>query len=116
LYARSRFVVIPLHQTDTDNGVTAIEESMAMGKAIICTRTKGQVDIIQENVTGIFVPPYDPQAMREAILYLWNNPDVAKRMGEAGRKHIEKYHTLDLFVDSVKKVVDEVIEESERKN
>lgn len=115
LYARSRFVVIPLHQTDTDNGVTAIEESMAMGKAVICTRTYGQVDIIQENVTGIFVPPYDPLELRKAILYLWNNPDIAKRMGEAGRKHIEKYHTLDRFVDSVKKVVDEVIEESQQR-
>jgi glycosyltransferase involved in cell wall biosynthesis len=77
LYGRSRFVVIPLHQTDTDNGVTAIEESMAMGKAVICTRTQGQVDIIQENVTGIFVPPYDVKALREAILYLWNNPEIA---------------------------------------
>ncbi|HEY6951781.1 MAG TPA: hypothetical protein VI758_05205, partial [Bacteroidota bacterium] len=29
LYARSRFVVVPLHQTDTDNGVTVVEEAMA---------------------------------------------------------------------------------------
>lgn len=108
LYARSRFVVIPLHQTDTDNGVTAIEESMAMGKAVICTRTRGQVDIIQENISGIFVPPYDPQALREAILYLWNNPEIAKKMGEEGRKYIENYHTIDKFVASVKDVIDQV--------
>ncbi|MDP1676616.1 MAG: glycosyltransferase family 4 protein [Bacteroidota bacterium] len=109
LYSRSRFVIIPLHQTDTDNGVTVIEESMAMGKAVICTRTRGQVDIIQENVTGIFVPPYDPKALREAILYLWNNPDIAQKMGEEGRKYIEKYHTIDKFVASVKEVIDGVI-------
>lgn len=114
LYGRSRFVVIPLRQTDTDNGVTVIEESMAMGKAVICTRTNGQVDIIQENVTGIFVPPYDPKALRDAILYLWNNPEIAKKMGEEGRKHIEKYHTIDKFVDSVKEVIDEVISDHSR--
>lgn len=115
LYRRSRFVVIPLHQTDTDNGVTVIEESMAMGKAVICTRTKGQVDIIQENVTGIFVPPYDPAALRAAILHLWNNPDIARRMGEAGRAHIERYHTIDRFVADVKSVVDDAVAEHRRR-
>jgi len=39
------------------------------------------VDIVQENITGIFVPPYDPKALRDAILYLWNNPISHKRWG-----------------------------------
>src|SRR5579883_2962958 len=59
LYARSRFVVVPLQPSDTDNGVTVILEAMAMGKPVICTRTRGQVDVIEEGVTGIFVPPGD---------------------------------------------------------
>ena len=57
LYARSRFVVIPLYPTDTDNGVTVMTEAMAMGKAVICTRVAGQRDVLQDGVNGIFVPP-----------------------------------------------------------
>lgn len=109
LYARSRFVIIPLVQSDTDNGVTSIEESMAMGKAVICSRTQGQVDIVQEGKTGIFVPVGDPIALRDAILYLWNNPKVAEDMGKRGREYIEQNHTLELFVRSVNANIDEVL-------
>jgi glycosyltransferase involved in cell wall biosynthesis len=109
LYARSRFVIIPLVQSDTDNGVTSIEESMAMGKAVICSRTQGQVDIIQDGETGIYVPVGDPIALREVILFLWNNPKLAEEMGKKGRKYIEQNHSLEIFVRSVNANIDEVL-------
>ena len=111
LYARSRFVVLPLHPTDTDNGVTAMTEAMAMGKAVICTRVDGQRDVLQDGVNGIFVPPRDPRALREAIEYLWTHPEVCERMGQAGRKHIERFHTLDRFVIAVRGAVEDAIAE-----
>jgi glycosyltransferase involved in cell wall biosynthesis len=107
LYARSRFVVIPLRPSDTDNGLTCMLEAMAMGKAVICSRTKGQVDVLQDGVTGIFVPQGDPVAMREAILRLWNDPALADEMGRRGREHIEKYHSIEQFVESVRTAVEE---------
>lgn len=113
LYARSRFVVVPLLPSDTDNGASTIQEAMAMGKAVICTRTKGQVDIIQDGVSGLFVEPGDVVALREAIVYMWKNPDVAKRVGEAGRKIIEDHHTLDHFVEQVRIAVTKTILDSE---
>jgi O-antigen/teichoic acid export membrane protein/glycosyltransferase involved in cell wall biosynthesis len=109
LYARSRFVVVPVRPTDTDNGVRAILEGMAMGKAVICSRVRGQVDVIQEGITGIFVPPGDPAALRAAIQYLWDHPEVAERMGTAGRRRIEERHTIDQFVERVRQIVEEVI-------
>lgn len=115
LYAKSRFVVIPVLPTDTDNGLTCLLESMAMGKAVICTRTEGQVDVIQEGITGIFVPPKDPATLRNAILSLWNNPELAERMGKAAREYLEKYHTLEQFVESVKKIAEEVTKEKNEK-
>jgi glycosyltransferase involved in cell wall biosynthesis len=117
LYSRSRFVVVPVLPTDTDNGLTCILESMAMGKAVICSRTEGQVDVVQEGVTGIFVPTQDPIALREAILTLWNDPERAERMGKAAREYLEKYHTLEQFVDSVKQIAATVIaKKNKRKN
>lgn len=108
LYARSRFVVIPLRQTDTDNGLTCILEAMAMGKAVICTRTTGQVDVLQDGVTGLFVPEGDPGALREAIVRLWNDPARAREMGKAARKFIEKHHSLEQFVLSVRQIAEDV--------
>ncbi len=109
LYARSRFVVIPLLPTDTDNGVTVIVEAMAMGKAVICSRTEGQTDVMVEGKTGLFVPPGDSKALREAILYLWNNPEIAEEMGREARRRIEQKHTWDAFVNDVRTVVEDAL-------
>ena len=97
LYARSRFVVVPLLPSDTDNGVTVILEAMAMGKPVICSRTRGQVDVIQEGVTGLFVPIGDAAALRTAILSLWNEPLRAEQMGRNARAYVEKHHTMEKF-------------------
>jgi len=114
LYARSRFVVIPLVPTDTDNGATSILEAMAMGKAVICTRTDGQRDVIKEGETGLFVPPRDPVALREAILYLWERPELAAEMGRNGRRQIEQYHSIETWVQQVRDIVQEVVEAKAR--
>jgi glycosyltransferase involved in cell wall biosynthesis len=106
LYARSRFVVVPLLRSDTDNGVTVILEAMSMGKPVICSRTRGQVDVIQEGVTGLFVPVNDPVALRSAMLELWNDPERARAMGLAARAYVEKHHALDKFCRDVRTAID----------
>jgi len=106
LYARSRFVVVPLRATDTDNGVNVILESMAMGKPVICSRTRGQVDVIEEGVTGLFVPVGDVAALRGAIQALWSDPRRCRAMGRAARAYVEKHHKLETFCRDVKSAID----------
>ncbi len=101
LYARSRFVVVSLLPTDSDNGLTTILESMAMAKPVICTRAEGQVDIIEDGVTGLMVPQGDPIALGNAISELWNNPERCKQMGMAGRRFIETHHSLEQFSEAI---------------
>jgi glycosyltransferase involved in cell wall biosynthesis len=110
LYARSRFVVIPLLHSDTDNGVTCILQAMAMGKPVICSRTRGQVDVIQDGVTGLYVPVGDAAAMRAAILSLWNDPQRARQMGQNARAFIEKYHTLEMFTATVRSAAEATLD------
>jgi glycosyltransferase involved in cell wall biosynthesis len=110
LYARSRFVVIPLLHSDTDNGVTCILQAMAMGKPVICSRTRGQVDVIEDGVTGLYVPVGDAAAMRAAILSLWNDPQRAEQMGRNARAFIEKYHTLEMFTATVRSAAEATLD------
>jgi glycosyltransferase involved in cell wall biosynthesis len=105
LYAQSRFTVVPLMPTDSDNGLTAILESMAMGKPVICSRTDGQIDIIEDGVTGIYVPQGDPEALREAIIDLWNDPERCRAMGYAARRFIERTHNMEQFVEAIQNEV-----------
>ena len=98
LYASARFVVVPLQDLDYDAGVTAIVEAMATAKAVIVTRTRGQVDVLRDGEQGLYVPPADPRAIRAAIEYLLARPEEADRMGKAGHALIKERHALDAYV------------------
>jgi len=115
LYARARFVVVPLQDLDYDAGVAAIVEAVAMAKAVIVTQTRGQVDVLRDGEQGIYVPPGDPRAMRAAIEHLLANPEQADQMGRAGRALVERRHTLDGFIAKLVGIVrstDEVAHEA----
>jgi glycosyltransferase involved in cell wall biosynthesis len=112
IYAHARFVVIPVFPTFRDSGITVLTQAMAMGKAIICTRIPGLTEFLEDGVTGLSVPPGDPQALREAIQYLWDHPDVAERMGRAARQRAEEIFTLTQFVINVRQIVDDVMTEN----
>lgn len=109
VYARSRFVVVPLKPSDTNHGLTVILEAMAMGKPIICSRVRGHIDVIQAGDTGVFVEQGDAEALRVAIERLWNDPQQAERMGAAARRYVEERHCLEDFVAHVKVAVEETV-------
>lgn len=109
VYADSHFVVIPLHSVDFQAGVTAILEAMAMGRAVICSRTPGQTDVVVEGETGLYVPPYDPTALRSAVEHLLGRPDEAARMGAAGRRRAEQTMSLDLYVERLSRCLVETL-------
>jgi glycosyltransferase involved in cell wall biosynthesis len=101
LYAGARLVVVPLRDVDFDAGVTAVVEAMAMGKPVVVTRTRGQVDVVRDGVNGLYVPPGDPVALRAAVRRLLDEPETAARLGRAGRATVEAHHTLDGWVARV---------------
>jgi glycosyltransferase involved in cell wall biosynthesis len=112
-YRSSRFVVLPL-QADAHSGagVTVALEAAASGKAVIATRTRGTPFFIKDGETGILVPPGDAAALREAIAHLWENPDLAARMGQAGRCYMEEkfsFHKNILHIQQVMQAVAAII-------
>ncbi len=101
-YSQALVVVVPLLQTDIDAGVNVILEAMAMGRPVISTRTKGQIDVIEDGKTGVFVPPGDAVALRASIDSLLQNPQVAEDMGKRARAYVEAHHRLEDFVEHIR--------------
>lgn len=101
LYARSKFVVVPLHDVDFDAGATVIVEAMAMAKAVVVTGARGQVDLLRDGEHGLYVPPGDSAALRDAIQYLLDHPEEARRMGLAGRAYAERELNMERFADEL---------------
>jgi glycosyltransferase involved in cell wall biosynthesis len=103
LYAGARFVVVPLRDLPYGAGVMSIGEAMAMGKAVVTTRSSGILDYVEDGVTGRVVPVGDPDALAEAITDLWENPERAERMGRHNRQRVERLINTDRYVDRVRR-------------
>lgn len=101
LYAESAFVVVPLKETDFQAGVTTILEAMAMGKAVVATRTVGQTDVIVDGENGLSVAPGDAAGWREAIARLRGDAALREHLGQNARRWIEKNATLTLWAERV---------------
>jgi glycosyltransferase involved in cell wall biosynthesis len=106
LYADAAFVVVPLEDTDFQAGITTILEAMAMGKAVICTRTTGQTDVVVDGETGIYVPAGDPLALREAMSGLLADPAEAARLGANGRRWVVAHADIDRYVARLRELVE----------
>jgi glycosyltransferase involved in cell wall biosynthesis len=70
-------------------------EAMASRLPVVATNVGGNPEVVVDGETGILVPPKDPQKMAEAIIEILQNPGLAKKMGEAGRKRVEDEFSLD---------------------
>jgi glycosyltransferase involved in cell wall biosynthesis len=69
-------------------GVTFVEAA-ASGLPIVATRHNGLPDVIVDGETGYLVDEGDSEAMGKKIAELADEPDQWRRLGEAGRKHME---------------------------
>ena len=68
-------------------------EYMAAGISVIASGFPLWKEIVEKNDCGICVNPEDPGEIAEAILFLSRNKDIAKKMGDNGRKLVnEKYN------------------------
>ncbi len=72
-----------------------IFEYMMVGIPIISSNFKGLKEIIEENNCGICVDPQSPEEIAKAVEYLINNPEIAKQMGENGRKVVEEKYNWE---------------------
>lgn len=66
----------------------ALMEAMSCEVPTIGTAAGGVAELIRDGQDGILVPPRDPPAMADAILRLAGDPDLARRLGQAGRERI----------------------------
>ncbi|MBQ2928286.1 MAG: glycosyltransferase family 4 protein [Oscillospiraceae bacterium] len=69
----------------------ALMEAMSCGLPIMCTKIRGNTDLIDDNLSGIFTQN-DPQSVAESILRLYRDPEFRKSLG---RQAMEKVQLFD---------------------
>jgi phosphatidylinositol alpha-1,6-mannosyltransferase len=66
-------------------GIVLIEAGLA-GRPVIGTRGCGAEEAVEHEVTGLLVAPDAPGEVAQAALRILSDPELARRMGESGRR------------------------------
>ena len=66
----------------------AFLEAMAAGLPVVACRVAAVPEVVLDGVTGVLVPPSDPEALAAAIGDLLRQPDRARALGEEGRRRV----------------------------
>jgi glycosyltransferase involved in cell wall biosynthesis len=76
----------------------AVMEGMAGHLPMIVTNTGGNPELVMDRERGLVVSVRQPSELAAAMVKLLENPSASRRMGEAGRRFIEKEMGLSRMV------------------
>jgi len=94
-YAACRFVVLPVRDSAYSFATTTALEAMAMGKAVLISRTRavGPADHGYGLVDGVhcrFVPVDDLAVFVRAVSELWSDPGMCSELGRQGKEQVSR--------------------------
>jgi glycosyltransferase involved in cell wall biosynthesis len=86
----------------------SIIEAASVGIPSIGTQIYGIEDAIEENVTGLLVPPRDVERLSDAITRLANDAEIRKGLGLAARQRVIKEFTQIEIIQAYKSYIDDL--------
>ena len=104
----SVFVLPSISSTQEGFGIVVLE-ALACETPIISTEIVGVAEDVKKNNAGIIIPPKDLEVLADAIIKLLNDKDLAKKMGENGRRLVEERYTWKRVAEMTEKVYEGVI-------
>lgn len=81
-------------------------EAMALGVPTIGTDAGGVPEIIEHGISGLLVPPKNPEAIADALERIATEPGLAERLGAAGRARIVDRFDSRIGAADVRAVID----------
>lgn len=100
------------HSVVADNGDSegtplAVLEAQAAALPVIATYHAGIPDVVINNETGFLIKETDMIAMKDAMIKIISNKDLAKKMGVKGRQRIKKEFTMDNYINKLRVILNE---------
>jgi len=102
LLARSAIVLVPSRTEPFGN--TAVEGLLA-GRPVVASDVQGLAEIIDSGRTGLLVPPGDAAALAGAVAKLLDDPDLAARLAEAGRRDAEERFSPATYQQAIREAL-----------
>jgi phosphatidyl-myo-inositol dimannoside synthase len=86
----------------------SLSEASGSGVPVIAGRLGGMPDAVRDGVTGILVDSTDIREVVAAVRSLVDNPELGRRLGQAGRKAVEEYFNWDRVTADVRRTGEEL--------
>ncbi len=86
-----------------------ILEAMASGLPVLATDVGGNADLVVHGITGHIVPAADVEAMAQGLAHLASEPELARRMGLAGRLRVLEKFSLQAMVATYQDLYDRLL-------
>ena len=83
-------------------------EANAFGKPAVGVDLMGTPEAILDGTTGLLAKPHDDDSLADAVLKLLDNPEYAERLGQNGRRRVERDFSWDRTAEKYRAVIREV--------
>jgi len=93
--------VLPSH---LEGLCTSLMDAMCVGVPVVATTAGGIPEVVENEKTGLLVPPKKPKALAEAIIKLLKDEDKRKIFAVEGKKRIIQNFTASQMVEKVEQV------------
>jgi len=101
-YALAEMLILP---TYTDPWGLVVNEAMACGLPIVCSRVAGcAADLVREDWNGLLVPPRDVSLLANAMQHLATQPDLCAVMSANSMQQIS-YYSPEAWSEGVARAV-----------
>jgi len=90
--------------SNNEGSPVALIEALAAARPVVSTRVGGVPNVVEDGVSGLLVPPRDPEALADGILSVLRNPDKAAAFGQAGRGAVYPRHASSRLVADVERL------------
>ena len=82
----------------------ALMEAMSKRLSVVSTAITGIPELVENNVSGLLVPPKDAEQLSKAISLLIDNETMRKKLGQNGRNKVLKDFNLETNVAKLKSI------------
>ncbi len=93
-----------------EGGPLVIPEAMACERPVIASRIGGIPTVIEDHKDGILVEPGNLKELKERILEVLNDEELAKMLGKNARKKVVEKYSVDRMVEDTIAVYGKVLE------
>jgi glycosyltransferase involved in cell wall biosynthesis len=92
-------------QCSLSDNLAGTVESLLMARPLVVSDIGGFADTVLHERTGLVVPVDDPEALAGALVRLLEDRELARRLGEEGRRHVQTRFTLAKTVEDIERLM-----------